>query len=53
MQVEDNSVIVEECFSAHISAVQFQKILQYYKQAHFWLPYTHGCSWSVLFAKQY
>ena len=47
------TVIVGECFSVLISAVEFQKIHQYYKQAHFWLPYTHGCSCSVLFATQY
>lgn len=53
MQVRDNSVRVGECFNILISAVEFQKILQYYKKPHFWLPHTHGCSCSVLFANQY
>jgi hypothetical protein len=53
MQVKDNTVKLGECFNALISVVQFPKILKYYKKPHFWLPYTHGCSCSVLFGNQY
>jgi hypothetical protein len=53
MQAKDKTVKVGECFNALINVVQFQKILQYYKKPHFWLPYTHGCSCSVLFVNQY